>query len=102
MRRTWKRFLAGSLAAVMVFSIPMGYVSAADITGGPASAEAEAGLSKLPEGDGSKLAKVLDPKDPYQSLEQVDFEELDDLTAYETAIAVKYLYLRDSAMSVNP
>ena len=99
MRRTWKRFLAGSLAAVMVFSIPMGYVSAADITGGPASAEAEAGLSKLPEGDGSKLAKVLDPKDPYQSLEQVDFEELDDLTAYETAIAVKYLYLRDSAMS---
>ena len=31
MRRTWKRFLAGSLAAVMVFSIPMGYVSAADI-----------------------------------------------------------------------
>ena len=98
MRRTWKRFLAGSLAAVMVCSIPMGYVTAADITGGGTSTEAS-GITELPKGDGSKLAKILDPKDPNQSLEQLKFEELDDLTAYEAVLAAKYLYLRDSALS---
>src|SRR5699024_5092985 len=42
---------------------------------------------------------ILDPKDPNQSLEQLKFEELDDLTAYEAVLAAKYLYLRDSALS---
>ena len=93
MRRTWKRILAGSLATVMVASIPLSSVTAADITGaGTAASNTEQTL----KGDGSKLAKVLDPQDPYQSLTEVDLEALDDQTAYEVILAARYLYLRDS------